>query len=164
MLTPRLRAAWVMAVIGTAGIALVSGAIFVLASAFGGDKGKAAVDVPWQQSIAWPTGVRRTAERGALIAYDVPAGHPDCVRNPRVQVTGETAKAVQVSLTYELSRPDCTATERGTIAVTTRWALRSRSIVVNGEVWSPGPAGYLRCTGGCPSARPELHTVRPPHR
>jgi len=152
MLTARLHAAWAIAVAATAAVALISGAVFVLATAFGSDSDdKIALDLPWQQSIAWPTGVRRTAERSALIAYDVPAGHPDCVRNPRLQVTRETAKAVYVSLTYELSRPDCTATTRGTIALTTRWVLRARTVIVNGEEWSPSPAGYIRCTGGCPA-------------
>jgi hypothetical protein len=155
MLTPRLRAAWVIAVIGCAGVALLSGAVFVLAAAFGSDhKASTALDVPWQQAIAWPTGVRRTAERTALIAYDVPAGHPDCVRNPHVEVTRETAHAVYVSLTYELSRPDCTSTVRGTIPIATRWVLRTRTVVVNGEEWTPAPVGYIRCTGTCPTPSP----------
>ncbi|HZO67814.1 MAG TPA: hypothetical protein VFB74_22685, partial [Kribbellaceae bacterium] len=90
MLKPRLHAAWFLAVAATAAIALVSGAVFVIAAAIGGGDGASAVDEPWQRSIAWPTGVRRTDENSALIAYDVPSGQPDCVRNPEARVASET--------------------------------------------------------------------------
>ena len=155
MLKPRLHAAWFLAVAATAAIALVSGTVFVIAAAVGGDDGASAVDEPWQRSIAWPTGVRRTDENSALIAYDVPSGQPDCVRNPEARVASETAQAMHVSLTYELSGPECTETVRGTITVSSRWLLRARTIVVNGESWMPGPNGYRRCApSGCAAPLP----------
>jgi hypothetical protein len=149
MLKARPHAAWFLAVAATAAIALVSGAVFVIAAAVDSGDEKSTVDA-WQRSIAWPTGVRRTGDKSALVAYDVPAGHPDCVRNPEARITAENPKELHVSLTYELSRVDCTATVRGTITVSSRWLLRTRTIIVNGEPWAPGPHGYHRCPrSGC---------------
>ena len=149
MLKARPNAAWFLGVAAAAAVALVSGAVFVIAAVGSGDEHGGA-DQVWQRSIAWPTGVRRTDERSALVAYDVPAGQPDCVRNPEARITAENPKEVHVVLTYELSRVDCTATVRGTITVSSRWLLRTRTIVVNGESWLPGPNGYHRCPlAGC---------------
>ena len=152
MPTPRLRAVWAMAVIACTAIALVSGTVFVIASAVGsGDSAEAtaspSADLPWQRSIAWPVSVRRTGDpRTAVVVYDVPAGRPDCTRGPRALVDRETADAVHVSVTYEIGRMDCTQTRQDQISVSSRTELGDRDIVVNGESWAPArtPA-YRHC-------------------
>jgi hypothetical protein len=154
MVTPRLRTAWALAVAGCATIALVSGTVFVIASAVGsdGDDAGDTVTRSWQRSIAWPVGVRRTSDpRTAVVAYDVPAGQPDCFRRPQVKVAAETADSVSISLTYEIGRLDCTLTARNEIRVATQWVLKNRSVVVNGEAWAPGrTSSYRRCgNDGC---------------
>lgn len=148
MPTPRLRAAWALAVIASATIALVSGTVFVIASAVGpGDRPAAQDDGHWQRSIAWPVSVRRTGDpRTAVVVYDVPAGQPDCIRRPTAKVDRETTEEVHVSVTYELGRIDCTLTRQDRISVSSRTELRDREIVVNGESWAPArEAAYRRC-------------------
>lgn len=152
MVTPRLRAAWVLAVIGSAFVALVSGTVFVIAVAVGSDGDDKAAADSWERSIAWPVSVRRTSDaRTAIVVYDVPAGQPDCFREPKARIDRETAKSVEVSLTYEVGRLDCTLTDRAEIRVASKWVLRSRDVIVNGEAWTPrGKAAYRHCTdAGC---------------
>lgn len=155
MPTPRLRAAWALSVIACTVIALVSGMVFVIASAVGsGDEDSvtatgtdATDDGTWQRSIAWPVSVRRTADpRTAVVVYDVPAGRTDCTRRPAAKVDRETTDAVHVSVTYDLGRMDCTQTRQDQISVSSHAALRDRDIVVNGESWAPArAAAYRRC-------------------
>ena len=156
MQMPRLRAAWALAVVACAAIALVSGTVFVIAAVVGSGSDASAGEAGghWQRSIAWPVSVRRTADpRTAVVVYDVPAGQPDCFRKPVVKVDRDTTEAVDVTLTYEVGRMDCTLTGHDEISVTSRGPLRDRDIVVNGESWTPArPAktGYRRCgDAGC---------------
>jgi hypothetical protein len=153
MQMPRLRAAWALAVVACAAIALVSGTVFVIAAVIGSgsDASAGGTDGHWQRSIAWPVSVRRTADpRTAVVVYDVPAGQPDCFRKPVVKVDRDTTEAVHVTLTYEVGRMDCTLTSHDEISVTSRTPLRDRDIVVNGESWTPAKPGYRRCgSDGC---------------
>ncbi len=159
MHTPRPRAAWALAVIACAAIALVSGTVFAIAAVVGtgSDASAGGADGHWQRSIAWPVSVRRTADpQTVVVAYDAPAGQPDCVRKPAVRVDRETTESVHITLTYEVGRMDCTLTSRHEISVTSRMPLSNREIVVNGESWAPAEPGYRRCANeGCNPPPPE---------
>ena len=169
MPSPRLRAAWALSVVACTLIALVSGTVFVIASAVGSgdDADTQARSTPqqqrdepnWQRSIAWPVSVRRTADpRTAVVVYDVPSGRDDCTRAPAARVERETGDTVHVSVTYELGRMDCTLTRHDEISVSSRTELGDRDIVVNGESWAPArTAAYRRCadTACTPPAPPQ---------
>lgn len=171
----RLRAAWAAGVAVSAGIALISGTVFVIATAVGSDQAspaKPAAPQPgnrlltpevtrpaerWVRTTARPTGVRRGADpRLLVVTFDAPAG-PACSRLPRARVPSESGSTVQVAVTYETVVPLCTATGRSAVRVLTRAPLRDREIIVNGARYGPSIEGtYLRCgPDGC--APPSEH-------
>ena len=169
-----LRAAWAFGVVACAGVALISGTVFVIATAVGSDRpdqaspARPAAPQPrgrattpdatqpaerWVRTTARPTGVRRAADpRMLLITYDAPTGAA-CSRLPRARVPAEAGSSVQVAVTFETVVPLCPAIGRSAVRVRTRTPLRDRAIVVNGVRFGPSVEGtYLRCgPAGCPA-------------
>jgi hypothetical protein len=116
----------------------------------------------WTEYSAEVTGVRRGSnDRTALIDIAVPAGRPDCARDPRItnytEENGRVYANVVVSsagaaIVGACPRPDRTP---AVVTLTAPGPLGDRALVLNQEAWTPDGDGYRRCdrTLGCDPPR-----------
>lgn len=119
--------------------------------------GTAAQPRDWTTFAAEVTGVRPGPDpRTALVDVSLPAGHPDCARNPHVTYLEEESGRVYANIVFESARAQqvggCPQQAPAAVALTAAGPLAGRDIVLNSmSTWTAGQPGYRRCDSqlGC---------------
>jgi hypothetical protein len=122
-----------------------------------GDMQPAAEPPPaWTDYSAEVTGVRRgPTDRVALIDITVPAGRPDCARDPRITYYTEENNRIYANVVVSSAGAavvgGCPERAPAVVTLTAPNPLGDRLLVLNQEAWKPDGAGYRKCDGalGC---------------
>jgi hypothetical protein len=122
----------------------------------GGMKPTAAPPPTWSDYSAQVTGVRRgPTDRTALIDVTVPAGGPDCARDPRIGYYTEENNRVYANVVVSSAGAavvgGCPERAPAVVTLTAPDPLGNRLLVLNQEAWKPDGGGYRRCDAalGC---------------
>jgi len=110
----------------------------------------------WSTSGADVTGVRRGPDaRTLLVDVDLPAGHPDCARNPRTDQYTEENGLIYANVIFDSARSGvvggCPTRAADVATLTAPEPVGDRVVVLNQQAWAPAGGGYRRCDAdlGC---------------
>lgn len=93
-------------------------------------------------------------EDALVFTVSVPSGGPGCASRPEAHVTDFDRETMEMKTVVESNHATyCTGTTSRTF--TAKVALRGRTLVVNGESWTPGTGGFVRCRSEVGCAPPD---------
>ncbi|MFY1673094.1 hypothetical protein ACN27G_24540 [Plantactinospora sp. WMMB334] len=110
----------------------------------------AAGPAEWSTFQAEVTGVRRGPDpRTLLVDVALPAGHPECARDPRITSYTEEHNLIHANVVQDSARSGmvggCPTTAPGVARLTAPKPVGDRIVVLNGQPWAPDGDGYRRC-------------------